>query len=159
MNNLAELRVKYAYPTVPPCRICGADLTRITNNVAGESWGCDPSGPGGGDVPLEGRTWSDRHFYQSMHYVYYEAGNEVNEDVLGLCNEVEQLRELVNCPSTHGSAGWSHKSVFIIERDAVRCGTCGKEFFFSRDLVPCWVPSVSVEQLSDSDLHSAVSAQ
>ena len=81
---VAELRERYAPPTVPPCRICGGALSlQQTGGGAPDVWAC--TGLVEGEYAY-GRRIADQH-YEASTWVDYKAGGD--QRVIVLCDALE----------------------------------------------------------------------
>ena len=93
MSDIVKLRKRYTAEPVPPCRVCGGELS-IARAGGGEAtkWACspledDPDAPGMLRVKT-GRGRADDHYSQSQ-WTQYRGGDS---DVLDLIAEIEKLR-------------------------------------------------------------------
>lgn len=87
---LDRLRLRYGEPAIPPCRLCGGELSLHASGPTGTTWYCDgylTDGVGEREYK-PGRSRLDHHFSASVHRVYQHG----DSDVIALIDAfVEQL--------------------------------------------------------------------
>ncbi len=83
---LARLRARYADPPIPPCRLCGGELSLHAAGPTGTTWYCDGFEVVDGVRQYQaGRKCVDDHFSASVHRVYRHG----DEDVIALIDAFE----------------------------------------------------------------------
>lgn len=90
--DLGPIREQYTAEPIPPCPVCGGELSLRGTEGNRTVWACDgyeidTRDPERGNWK-QGRSWGDAHYHDSRHLCYRNG----DDTVLALCTEVESLR-------------------------------------------------------------------
>ncbi len=74
------LRARYAPTEIPPCRICGKELSLAAAGCGPTVWACDGRAEAGGWQ--EGRSAADEHYSQSRFEDHRRGGDDLVMELL-----------------------------------------------------------------------------